>query len=192
MKVGHRGFTLIEILLVLVLISLTSVAVISTFPVSDKDATKHIAQGLYQKVQLLNEEALLSGRDYGVRFDEKGRFYQLMLRDSSGWSPLELDKIPAKTDFPEALKGELVLGSNQWDSDRLFKPGSLFDEQMFAEYEEDKKPLPPQVFILSSGELTPFRYKFVLDDETEQTWTLVVKENGAILLLAPGESDEES
>lgn len=62
---------MLEILLVLVLVSLASVAVISTLPTSAKDESKIQAKSLYQRLLLLNEEAMLSGRDYGLRVDEK-------------------------------------------------------------------------------------------------------------------------
>lgn len=64
-----RGFTLLEILLVLVLVSASAVAVIATFPVSVKDEAKISAQSFYQRLLLLNEEAILSGQDFGVRID---------------------------------------------------------------------------------------------------------------------------
>ncbi len=72
-KQTQPGFTLIEILLVLVLLSVSAVAVISTIPTNSKDVAKKYAQSFYQRIQLLNEEAILSGLDFGVRVDEKNR-----------------------------------------------------------------------------------------------------------------------
>lgn len=66
-----RGFTLLEILLVLVLLSMSAVAVIATLPSKQNDDAKEVAESLYQRLQLLNEEAILSGLDYGLRVDEK-------------------------------------------------------------------------------------------------------------------------
>jgi general secretion pathway protein H len=45
---------------VLVLISVSTVAVIATFPVSHKDEAKLATQSLFQRIQLINEEAILS------------------------------------------------------------------------------------------------------------------------------------
>ena len=59
----NSGFTLIEILLVLVLLSVTAVAVIATIPTNSKDVAKKYAQSFYQRIQLLNEEAILSGEE---------------------------------------------------------------------------------------------------------------------------------
>ncbi|MCG9576007.1 type II secretion system minor pseudopilin GspH [Vibrio tubiashii] len=192
----HSGFTLLEILLVLVLISLASVAVISTLPVSAEDGAKKHAQSLYYRVQLLNEEAMLSGNDFGLRVDEKKSTYHFMRLKSEGWQKLEQHHIPSETELASNLSIMLTLGGNVWnDQERLFKPGSLFDEDMFAEFDQEKKKLPPpQVFIMSSGEVTPFSIAIYPQDRSAENdaWRIVAKENGQIILLAPGESDEES
>ncbi|MFM2596774.1 type II secretion system minor pseudopilin GspH [Vibrio fortis] len=193
-KTRLRGFTLIEILLVLVLLSLTAVAVIATIPTNAKDVAKQYAHSFYQRVQLLNEEAILSGLDFGIRVDEQKSTYVLMSLNSEGWQEVEFEKIPSKTELPEELSLSLKLGGGAWqDDDRLFNPGSLFDEDMFADLEEEKKPKPPQIYILSSAELTPFTLSFYPNtgDSLQDGWRIRVQDNGVIRLLQPGEEDEE-
>lgn len=189
----HSGFTLLEILLVLVLISLASVAVISTLPISVEDGAKKQAQSLYYRIQLLNEEAMLSGRDFGLNLDQKKSRYSFMHLTSKGWQKLEEQHIPQQTELDSGLALTYTLGGDIWsDKDRLFEPGSLFDEDMFAEQDGEKKLPPPQVFIMSSGEITPVSiaiYPHKRDVERD-AWHVVVKENGQIILLAPGEQDE--
>ncbi len=190
----HNGFTLIEILLVLVLLSLTAVAVISTLPTSQKDLSKQYAQSFFQRLQLLNEEAVLSGKDFGVRVDDAKSTYALLSLTSEGWQPLKLKQIPSKTKLEEDVTLQLELGGGAWDNDeRLFKPGSLFDEDMFAEEEDEKKIEPPQVFIFSSAEVTPFTLSFFPQngDAFNDGWRVIGKESGQILLLAPGEEVKE-
>ena len=190
----HNGFTLIEILLVLVLLSLTAVAVISTLPTSQKDLSKQYAQSFFQRLQLLNEEAVLSGKDFGVRVDDAKSTYALLSLTSEGWQPLKLKQIPSKTKLEEDITLQLELGGGAWDNDeRLFKPGSLFDEDMFAEEEDEKKIEPPQVFIFSSAEVTPFTLSFFPQngDAFNDGWRGIGKESGQILLLAPGEEVKE-
>lgn len=190
----HNGFTLIEILLVLVLLSLTAVAVISTLPTRQKDLSKQYAQSFFQRLQLLNEEAVLSGKDFGVRVDDTKSTYALLSLTSEGWQPLKLKQIPSKTKLEEDITLQLELGGGAWDNDeRLFKPGSLFDEDMFAEEEDEKKIQPPQVFIFSSAEVTPFTLSFFPQngDAFNDGWRVIGKESGQILLLAPGEEVKE-
>ncbi|HHX8498226.1 prepilin-type N-terminal cleavage/methylation domain-containing protein [Vibrio diabolicus] len=191
----HNGFTLIEILLVLVLLSLTAVAVISILPTSQKDLSKQYAQSFFQRLQLLNEEAVLSGKDFGVRVDDAKSTYTLLSLTAEGWQPLELKQIPSKTKLEDDITLLLELGGGAWDNDdRLFKPGSLFDEDMFAEEEDDEKKVkPPQVFIFSSAEVTPFTLSFFPQngDAFNDGWRVIGKESGQILLLAPGEEVKE-
>ncbi|MFN1584028.1 GspH/FimT family pseudopilin [Vibrio rotiferianus] len=190
----HLGFTLIEILLVLVLLSLTAVAVITTLPTSQKDLSKQYAQSFYQRVQLLNEEAVLSGKDFGVRVDDAKSTYALLNLTQDGWRPLELKQIPSSTKLEDGIAIQLELGGGAWDKDdRLFEPGSLFDEDMFADEEEKKKEKPPQVFIFSSAELTPFTLSFYPQDGDAENdgWRVIGKETGEIKLYAPGDEVEE-
>lgn len=192
----HQGFTLIEILLVLVLLSLTAVAVIATLPTSQKDLSKQYAQSFFQRLQLLNEEAVLSGKDFGLRVDDVKSSYALLSLTQDGWQPLELKQIPSETKLEGDISLQLDLGGGAWDKDeRLFEPGSLFDEDMFAEEEdkEKKKVKPPQVFIFSSAEITPFTLSFFPEDGDtfNDGWRIIGKETGEIKLLAPGEEAED-
>ncbi|EJC6859337.1 prepilin-type N-terminal cleavage/methylation domain-containing protein [Vibrio parahaemolyticus] len=189
----HNGFTLIEILLVLVLLSLTAVAVITTLPTSQKDLSKQYAQSFFQRLQLLNEEAVLSGKDFGVRVDDTKKTYTLLSLTTEGWKPLEMKQIPSKTKLEDDIALQLDLGGGAWDKDdRLFEPGSLF-EDMFADETEEKKVKPPQVFIFSSAEVTPFNLSFFPQkgDAFNDGWRVIGKESGQILLVAPGEEVEE-
>lgn len=189
----HNGFTLIEILLVLVLLSLTAVAVITTLPTSQKDLSKQYAQSFFQRLQLLNEEAVLSGKDFGVRVDDTKKTYTLLSLTAEGWKPLEMKQIPSKTKLEDDIALQLDLGGGAWDKDdRLFEPGSLF-EDMFADETEEKKVKPPQVFIFSSAEVTPFTLSFFpqTGDAFNDGWRVIGKESGQILLVAPGEEVEE-
>ncbi|MDF9390203.1 type II secretion system protein GspH [Vibrio sp. 1151_11] len=187
---SQRGFTLLEILLVLVLLSLSAVAVISTLPSTNNDDAKQYAMSLYQRLQLSNEEAILSGKDFGLRVDEKKSHLVFLSMEDKGWQPLESKKMASQLQLPEGLSLQFELGGSAWkNDDRLFKPGSLFDDDKFADENEQKKQLPPQVFILSSGELTPFILSIHLNQQdTEQGWRVVVKENGEITLFAPGDA----
>ncbi|WP_171760343.1 type II secretion system minor pseudopilin GspH [Vibrio sp. RE86] len=191
----QSGFTLLEILLVLVLVSLASVAVISTLPVNAEDGAKQQAQSLYYRVQLLNEEAILSGQDFGLYVDEERARYELKVLTQDGWIALEDQSLPDKVELEHNLTLSMTLGGGVWaDKDRLFEPGSLFDEEMFAEFEQEKQSPPPQIFIMSSGEITPVSLAIYPQNQDAEmdSWRVIAKENGQILLLAPGEADEES
>ncbi|MGL5430424.1 MAG: type II secretion system minor pseudopilin GspH [Vibrio sp.] len=188
-----RGFTLLEVLLVLVLVAVSAVAVIATLPVSVNDEAKISAQSLYQRLLLLNEEAILSGQDFGVRVDtEARRLTFLQLSADQGWQKWQSNKMTNQTTLDGNLQLELQLGGSRWQNDeRLFNPGTLFDEEMFAEQQAIKQERPPQLFVLSSGEVTPFTLRiFPKGQPRDEQWRVSAQENGTLHLLAPGESDE--
>ncbi|MCL9780314.1 type II secretion system minor pseudopilin GspH [Vibrio sp. S4M6] len=192
---SHRGFTLIEVLLVVLLVAITAVAVISTLPTNKKDFAKKSAQLLYQRLQLLNEEAILNGQDYGIRVNETKSRYTIMTLGEKGWQVKKLENMSAQTQLPSDLSLHFELGGGVWkDNDRLFKPGSLFDDSKFDDSDDkEKKQEPPQIFILSSGEVTPFSLTLYPANSSisENGWTVLTKANGQILLRQPGETDEK-
>jgi general secretion pathway protein H len=189
-----RGFTLIEIMLVMVLLSFSAMAVVMTLPDSSSDQTKDYANQLYQRLLLLSEESMLIGREYGFNVTSSNNEYQFVQLKSDGWQWLEHKRIPEKTELSDVVAVELTLGNTVWfDNDTLFEQGSLFDEEMFAEYEEIKQLPPPNLILSSSGDLTPATIAFYesnLSSDSAHSWRVVLRENGTIGLLAPGEEDE--
>ncbi len=179
----------------LVLLAVASVAVIATLPTSAQDVAKQQAQSFYQRIQLLNEEALLSGKEFGFSVDDKKSRYSFVQLGDKGWEKLAINDIPAQTQLKEGVVTQFDLGSSAWqDKDRLFDPNSsLFDDDRFAD-EKDPKALPaPKVLITASGEITAFMLAFHLPRQSiDDSWRVVGRENGDIVILAPGERDEQA
>ncbi|WP_064601574.1 type II secretion system minor pseudopilin GspH [Photobacterium sp. J15] len=188
MKKRAAGFTLIEILLVLVLLATSAVAVIVMLPESKDDTAKEEAARFHHLVQLLGEDALLNGIDYGVRV-ERHR-YQFLQLTGKDWQPIKESRFFTEVDMDEEISLRVEIGGYSWqDKDRLFKPGSLFNEDLFAEQTDKKKIKPPQVVVMASGEYTPFTLEFEIDGENE-FWRVQADEIGQLYLLAPGETIE--
>ncbi len=97
MKIKREvGFTLIEIMLVLVLLSLSAMAVIMSLPDNQDDQLEEEASRFYQLVQLLNEDALLNGMDYGIYFNQERQEYRFMQLMVDGWQPIEKSRFLQK------------------------------------------------------------------------------------------------
>jgi general secretion pathway protein H len=179
------GFTLIEMMLVLVLLATSAVAVIISLPESKDDKVKDEAARFHQLVQLLGEDALLNGVDYGIRI-ERHR-YQFLELTRDDWQPIKESKFFTEVDVGEDINLRVEIGGYSWqDKDRLFKPGSLFDEDMFAEQTDKNKIKPPQVVVMASGEYTPFTLDFEVDGQN-QFWHVQADELGQLFLLHPDE-----
>lgn len=186
MKKRAAGFTLIEILLVLVLLATSAVAVIVTLPESREDKVKEQAARFHHLVQLLGEDALLNGIDYGIRV-ERNR-YQFLQLTSQDWQPIRESRYFTEVEMDEGIRLRVEIGGYSWqDKDRLFKPGSLFNEDLFAEQTDKEKIKPPQVVVMASGEFTPFTLEFEVDGEN-QFWRVQADELGRLFLLPPGET----
>jgi general secretion pathway protein H len=87
----------------------------------------------------------------------------MYLDEEQEWQKLELDNTFAEHTLPEMFSLELYLTGLPWETEgNLFSSG-VFDEELSVSNEgvqigteEDKKLDPPQIFIFSSGEITPF------------------------------------
>ncbi|WP_043243345.1 type II secretion system minor pseudopilin GspH [Pseudomonas solani] len=142
---GQGGFTLIELLVVLVIIGcLVGLAVLSTGVAGPSRELNNEAERLAGLIGVLVDEAVLDNREYGLRLDADG--YRVLRFDEAKarWQEVgeENHKLPAWAELKFELEGAaLALPSPVADDDEKPK------EQLRA----------PQLLILSSGELSPFR-----------------------------------
>ncbi len=139
------GFTLIEVLVVMVIIGcLAGLAVISSGIAGPSRELRSEADRLAGLIGVLADEAVLDNREYGLRLERDG--YQVYFYDETGgrWQALSdgARQLPEWAELSFELEGEpLVL------------PAPAGDEKT----SKDARPPVPQLIILSSGELSPFR-----------------------------------
>lgn len=97
-------------------------------------------------VKLAREEAILEGREYALAFSQQGYAFYQFDEETEGWLPVSDDPTLKERSFPEGLEYALVIEDQ---------------ELPLAE----KLPETPQVFLYSSGEVTPFGVEFSVDEE---------------------------
>lgn len=148
-----KGFTLIEILVVLVImavvISLAVLSIGTTGRDAQLDEESRRIQGL---VDILHERALLEGRDFGLRIEPTGYGFAVYSPDRDLWLPLANEQEFRHRDLPKGVTFQLELDS----VNVVLKP----IEQGLA---GNDPPPPPQVAIAASGEGTPFRLTLLRD-----------------------------
>lgn len=159
----QAGFTLLEILIALAIAGIMlSVAVIAF---SDNDAAKlkNKAHQLFGLMQIAQEESIIRGIEIGIRVEQDG--YSFLLYDGERWSPLQDHALLRKVELDEPIEmyvnvegQEALLGSSA--EDEVVKGD---DETEQAEADETKNVEPPQIFILSSGEMNEFTVTIGLD-----------------------------
>jgi len=164
-----RGFTLLEVMLVLLLMGLAAGYVMfNAFGASQSDLLKAQAKRVQVIVDMASDFAVLNQQQLGLRIEEADReYYFVYLDDEDEWQRLEGEEIYEPHELPEPFSFTLNLDDLPWDvEDRLFDR-DLFDETLSVSdegveigNEEDKKLPPPQILIMSSGEITPFSLTF--------------------------------
>ena len=140
-----RGFTLLEVMVVMILIGImTSFALLSVGG-GPRDRLAEEARRLAALVELHQQEAILNGETRGIRF-ERGNYAMLSLDDQGQWRPPGASTTLIQRQLPEGL----TLGL--WIEGRPATPD--------AENEQ------PQVLLLASGEATEFVAVLGFADET--------------------------
>jgi general secretion pathway protein H len=147
-----KGFTLVEILVVVVIMAIViSLAVLSigtTGRDAQLDEESRRIEGL---VGLLHERALLEGRDFGLRIEPAA--YEFVVYDSrrDRWTTLDQEHEFRHRDLPKGVSFQLELDSQLV----VIKP---IDRKLTS----DATPTP-QLAIAASGEGTPFRLTLLRD-----------------------------
>ena len=136
------GFTLLEIMIVVVIVGLLSAAVVPMVSRSSDDILKEQADRFSALVKLSQDESILQSRQLGLRIKESS--YSFLQQDGENWIPFEEGPFRERQ-----LSGNTKISLFLDDIDVSLAEG-------IAGAEKTK----PQVFILSSGEMTPFKAKF--------------------------------
>ena len=182
----QRGFTLIEVMLVLFIMGLAVGTVLFNVVGDDQAALlKKQVQRFEVVFNMASDFAILNQQQLGLYVDqEKNTYAYLVLDEEQDWQLFAVDEVFATHTIPETFSFELALNDLPWESE-----GSLFDEDGFDEQlsvsedgveigEEEKKLPPPQVLILSSGDITPFSMIFIYEPQFSDDQPTYFRLNG--------------
>jgi len=150
------GFTLLEVLVVVVIIGiLTSMAVVSVNVLGGDHEMDEEARRLQAVLTQVREDAMLEGRDVGLRIDVRG--YDFLHYDGryERWQLVSDDPLLRERTLPEGLTAALFLESRQVQLVARSTPT------------EDAPPAP-QVVVQASGDLVPFELVLRRDGTLEE------------------------
>lgn len=183
---NQHGFTLLEIMLVLLLMGMLSVGVVMTLPnnlVSEEDVDWQ-AQRFTTLLQFAEDEALISGTELGLYFHENSYQFVFYNHKKKKWLPVSNKQIAGKIEVPKALEISYQLSGSVWDEIASEDQDDFFDDEDLVDIDGDEelRSLAPQVYVMSSGEVTPFTLRFseVAAASQAQSASLSVSMNGAI------------
>ena len=165
----QQGFTLIEVLLVIVVIGLMVAAIQINFASNKPEAQLEQEAARFAGVfNLAAEYGLLNNVELGLYIDKDT--YQFVGYDGLRWTPLPENDFLAPHQLPEniiisLLFDDLPLEQPSLVSAELFTPNDENLEEMKEGLSDDEKPIVPQVYILSGGDITPFRVEFTFNPQ---------------------------
>ena len=149
-----RGFTLIEILVVVFIIGIVlSIGVLSLDLAGDDRDLKREARRFVSLIAVAQDEAMMQGRDFGIEFLTGG--YRFVEYDpvSATWFDVPQDDLLVLKTLPEELMFNLFL-----EDKRVLLES---EPQEIPDPDEDRpasqvKNYAPHVLLFSSGDMTPF------------------------------------
>jgi general secretion pathway protein H len=159
-----RGFTLMEIMVVVIIIGIMiAVATLSTSLLGRDRESEEQARRLWAVLRQAREESELQSLDTGLFLSATG--YEFMRYDTRRtlWVRIENDKLFATRELPDGLRFRAWLDAREV----ILKPAPV-DR---TDAGEDKKN-PPQVMVLSSGEIMPFEVR-VEREGAEAIWRVL-------------------
>jgi general secretion pathway protein H len=164
------GFTLIEILVVLVIIAvLTSIAVLSV-GVLGKDRGLDTEGERYTDVATAAlEQAQLEGRDFGIRFSANRYEVLAYAVRRERWESLPDDRLYAAYGLPAGIGVRLEIEG---------KPIQFTEDKPGTEH-------VPQVLLFSSGDVSPYRLSFSREG-SEDSWSVAGDADGTLKVTRPG------
>jgi len=168
------GFSLIEILVVIVILAImVGMVLISMGTLRSVDPVETEARRLTALLELLTEEALIQGRDYGVEFFADGYRFLSFDPDTGLWSVVADEAVLRPRDLEGGMRVALAVDGRE----------VVVDAQDAARVRRQDE-ITPQVAIFSSGEFTPFEL-FLVTDFVTDAWVLRGGMRGDLELVPP-------
>jgi len=165
----NRGFTLIEILVVVVIVGVLAVGAVLAIGTSKRDdALEKEAQRLEALISYAREHAELATREFGLRIEAD--HYEFLVYDPRRgiWHGADADEVLRERALPIGLRFRLRIEGR----DVLLRPPKTGE------------PLMPQLMLFSNGDVTPF--ELMLERAgSELRATLASDETGAVKLTLP-------
>ncbi len=155
-----RGFSLIEILVVIVIVGIVmSIAVLSLTLVGGDRDIRDEAQRVVSLIEVAQDDSMLQGREFGLELMQGSYRFVELDPLTNQWSEIIGDDTLRLRELPEELELALFIE----DRRVLLRadPARTDDDERGVE------TFVPHILIYSSGDMTPFELRFLRDvDDT--------------------------
>lgn len=189
MKKWQSGFSLLEILAVLVIIGFAMNLVVLSLNDQDEEQLETEALKLHTMINLASEYAVMNQFELGFHIDRNTNTFELLAFNGEKWVVISEQDVLKPHQFSEFISVEMALEDLPWGEENLLQQVdwrqllNSEDEESLLELEKMKIP---QVLLLSSGEVSPFQLVLTLTDN-EKARPYYIKGE----LMAPVELSQE-
>ncbi|HET9447443.1 MAG TPA: type II secretion system minor pseudopilin GspH [Steroidobacteraceae bacterium] len=180
-RVEHKGFTLLEILVVIVIIGvMVSMVSLSVGILGADRQVEEETRRFWAVTRQAREEAELQAIDVAIFVGAED--YEFLRFDTrrNEWIPIVEDKLYAQRSLPDGLRFRLWMEGREI----VLKPG-LPDRSQ----KDESQKFPPQLTVLSSGDVVPFELH-VERDGAPALWRMTALADGD-LRIEQRRSDRE-
>lgn len=166
-----RGFSLIEILVVLVIIAFATKMVVYSLEGGAEDELDTQALRLHTTINMASEFAILNQVELGFHLDDN--VFEFLVFDGEKWITFDREDLFKPTEFDERFKVTLNLEDLAWAQDNLLEQANW--RELMSGGDDDsllelKKLKIPEVLILSSGEVSAFQLILELKEQSEPVY----------------------
>lgn len=155
-----RGFTLLEIMLVIFLIGLASAGVVQTLANGFESPAKKVAHDFQVRFEQLKNKAVTEGLTVGVLIDPLG--YQFMQYRQGQWQAISADRLSARIRVPKQVQMMLQHGNDIWQKEYSLELQrhrlTLHDIEL--DLQKEVKKNMPQIRFFPFEPATPFTLRF--------------------------------
>lgn len=180
------GFTLIEILIVLVIVGIImAVAMLSFGLLGDDRGLDREARRLSSLIGVISEDAQIQGREFGLEFMSGG--YRFVEEDplSNQWFEVIGDEYMRPRDLEAGVEINLFIEDKKVLLHTEAKETEKDDDSAQRDLNDDYLP---HVLIFSSGDVTPFELRFIRDADRSEV-TLEMNLAGELEIRNDAEND---
>ncbi len=198
------GFTLIELMVVIFIIGIIAGYATLSVGQSHTRVLQDEIKRLQSLLTLAGDEAVLQSEELAIEVYRNGyRFMHLeQVEQEWEWQPVLDNAIFRVRCFPEGIElGAQIEGTpavlEQLDcaaeaakSDKEKNPDGIKDEKSVTNKSTKPEDIPPRIFLLSSGEMTPFELTLSLPDKS--SLRLAGDLTGKLTQPVPGDAKKQS
>jgi general secretion pathway protein H len=158
-----KGFTLIEVMVVVAIIGVVATLVQFTFTGNrPEDVLKESSARFSAIFEVASDYGMLNNIELGVLIQKNS--YQFLGYDGAKWAEIPDQDWLSTVELPEGVEINISL------DDLPIDEPMLFDVDTFKEKSEEdqEKKIIPQIYILSGGDITPFSLTFQFGEQSPQ------------------------